>query len=142
MKQKFYISLILLSFGFCAFAQDMNTNTSTPKTKNILSDNVNENTISVNEFDASSAITSNDINIYPNPAQGKTHLKITLNESSNVEVTIINMVGKTVMLKDLGRLSRGNHEFTIELYNLSPGMYIVNTKVGSQQITKRLNIVQ
>ncbi len=78
--------------------------------------------------------------IYPNPASNNATLAIDLKDNSNVDVTVMNMVGQVVKTnKAQGQV--GENNINIDITGLASGIYMVNVKVGAASSTKKL-IVQ
>ena len=72
-----------------------------------------------------------NLNIYPNPSKGFVNINFELNENSPVSIRIYNMNGQfSDVLKNESSLSKGKHEFSVDLSSLANGVYfiILNTK--------------
>ncbi len=78
-----------------------------------------------------SAITSNAINIYPNPTQGI----VTINTGSadTQKVSVFDITGKKIYTK-----TNLLQNATIDLSNLNNGMYILRIEIADQIFTKRI----
>ncbi|MGB3076174.1 MAG: T9SS type A sorting domain-containing protein [Chitinophagales bacterium] len=70
--------------------------------------------------------------IYPNPTTGNTVLELSLLSDADVLVTVSNILGEHVMELNLGRMSEGEHEVTLDLSAMPSGIYIVGVKTGTQ----------
>jgi hypothetical protein len=68
-------------------------------------DNVGINDLLANKF---------GINAYPNPFTEITNLDFTLDESRNVNVTVLDMLGRSVSQHAYGKLAAGKHSFRLE----------------------------
>ena len=68
-------------------------------------DNVGINDLLANKF---------SINTYPNPFSETTNLDFTLDESRNVNVTVLDMLGRNVSQHAYGKLAAGKHSFRLE----------------------------
>jgi len=77
--------------------------------------------------------------IYPNPSNGTSTLTFELSENDNVVVSVLNLAGQSVMVKDLGAVEAGDNSVLIE--NLPAGAYFVNVKGETSQGKAKL-IVQ
>lgn len=90
------------------------------------------NTIGIEELDGVS-----DLSLYPNPAKNEFFIEATLSNSAKVELNFTDMVGRTVVkpttLEGFGTVVK-----TVDLTELSKGMYFVTLKVNDQSITKRI----
>ena len=85
----------------------------------------------------------NSFNIYPNPTNLPfTNVEFELSENSRIEATVYDLAGKRVGFQDFGVMSTGNQRIQIETANLRNGFYMVNFKVGNQQLTKKISILK
>jgi hypothetical protein len=76
------------------------------------------------------------LDIYPNPVKDIAYL--TYNASTSSRLTLINSLGEVVYQKEI---SEGKNTISIDLQNLSAGIYIAQLKEGDSITTKKL-IVQ
>lgn len=70
---------------------------------------------------------------YPNPFNAVTTFRYALPTTSDVNLTIVNSVGKTVAVYTVDRQSAGYHIFRISSENLPSGIYIC--RFSAQSIT-------
>lgn len=78
-----------------------------------------------------------NFSLFPNPANHSAQLSFNLVNDNDVEVTVINIVGQTVdTIRQAG--TRGQNNVTVDLSNLSNGVYLLNVKAGEAKITTRL----
>ena len=83
------------------------------------------------------AYNVNGIEIYPNPAHSNATISVDLKEKGKVSVNVYNTVGQLVNSSSYeGQFGVNNS--TLNLDNLSAGLYIVNVKVGNTVSTKKL----
>lgn len=89
------------------------------------------------------ADNSTPLQMYPNPLQGQqVTLQFDLAASSNAQVQIMGLDGRTVYQKDMGLMYDGANEFTITFdHALAPGAYLVGLTAGSQTTYSKLVIV-
>jgi hypothetical protein len=78
---------------------------------------------------------------YPNPATDDTHVRITLAEASPVTINVSDITGASVMEINKGMVTAGNHDYTLDVNRLAPGIYFYSVTIGSEKITKKM-IVQ
>jgi hypothetical protein len=90
------------------------------------------NTIGIEELDGVS-----DLSLYPNPAKNEFFIEATLSNSAKVELNFTDMVGRSVV-KPTALEGFGPVVKTIDLSELSNGMYFVTLKVNDKSITKRI----
>lgn len=87
-----------------------------------------------------------NISIYPQPAKTNANLEVLLNTSSNVTVTIHNLLGQPINTAFTGSLNTGLNKINISEYinTLESGLYMITTEINnsnkSESYTKRLVI--
>lgn len=87
-----------------------------------------------------------NISIYPQPAKSNANLEVLLNTSSNVTITIHNLLGQEINKAFNGNLSAGVNRINISdnINNLDAGLYMITTEINngskSESYTKRLVI--
>ena len=79
----------------------------------------------------------NMVQVYPNPASLFTNIRVTLKNSSEVEVTILDLSGKVLSNKNYGLLT-GNTILPLSTNNISTGVYIIETSINGKKTQKRL----
>nr|MBA3972305.1 T9SS type A sorting domain-containing protein [Bacteroidota bacterium] len=82
---------------------------------------------------------SNSITVFPNPFTNTTNLSYYLTESSDVEITLTDVLGKQITLLNADK-SQGKHELSINAteHNLAKGMYFIKLKTSSGQKTIKM----
>jgi hypothetical protein len=101
---------------------------STTATSSVIPTGVSQNAISVlSSF------------IYPNPTKENATLAIDLKENNSVTITVYSLVGALVKTQ-IVNASVGANNITIDLSNLTTGMYLANVKVGNSISTKKIII--
>ena len=88
-------------------------------------------------FDFSNSELDNMVQVYPNPASLFTNIRVTLKNSSEVEVTILDLSGKVLSNKNYGLLT-GNTILPLSTNNISTGVYIIETSINGKKTQKRL----
>ncbi len=90
-------------------------------------------TVKVSEVTAIgiSALSENEINIYPTPSKGI----INITNANNSKLSVINSNGKTVLNTTINNNS-------IDLTNLTPGIYYLRIVKNTNTITKTINIIK
>jgi hypothetical protein len=78
-----------------------------------------------------SPLTSNQLNIYPNPATQSINISYKLEKSSDINILVYDMTGKVVFTKSLGRKQVGNHTESIDLSSVSSGTFLVRLAYGN-----------
>ncbi len=89
--------------------------------------------------DVTTAISGYELNIFPNPNDGRFMLTINSVADGNGEIRITNILGQEIMNGTI-ELKNGANNFNYELENISSGIYFVALKTEDGVITKKLNI--
>ena len=85
-------------------------------------------------------VLSNVSDVFPNPSISKASITITSTQNAeNIKVSIINSLGVLVSTK-LFDVSVGKNTVTLDVDNLSTGLYFATIYQGSQRITKKITI--
>lgn len=80
--------------------------------------------------------------VSPNPANDFTNISFNLAESTNVKVTVVDAVGKTVVTAGDAVMTSGAHEMRINTSSLSTGMYMIRIATASGITTEKLSVVK
>ena len=88
------------------------------------------------------ANTPTNINIYPNPAKDETMLSFYLPASSNIQVQVVDELGRTVSIVANDNMNAGVHNININTYSLSNGIYNITLRSESGVFTKLLSIIR
>ncbi|MDP3556219.1 MAG: T9SS type A sorting domain-containing protein [Bacteroidota bacterium] len=75
--------------------------------------------------------------LYPNPATQTCFVELNLNQTSDLEISVLNYLGQVVKQKNY-KSQFGKSQFEIELTNLKAGIYFVSLKTGNISSTKKL----
>lgn len=68
----------------------------------------------------------------PNPASGRVTLALALAEAADIEVTVVDVRGRTLTREAIGGMPAGVHPLTVETGALAPGTYVVRVRVGDR----------
>ena len=79
-----------------------------------------------------------DLISYPNPFTDHTIIKFNLKQSSEVDIQIFDITGKTIRLMNAGYYSSGSNNITIQKENMLPGIYILKLKTNTQYGLKKI----
>ena len=79
---------------------------------------------------------------YPNPFNPSTNLSLELNTTANVSVKVFNIMGQLVDVIAEGNFSPNTYNWTWNAENLSSGVYLVRTQVGSKVDTQKLMLLK
>lgn len=116
------------------------------RTQNPIDDTIANNTVCgtnmilVDVHNLNAAI--NGLKIYPNPAQSYINFDLTLNKSGNTSIRIMDVTGRIVLNEDKGKLTAGNHKLSLNIADLSNGVYIYQVMVGDEITNGRFSIAK
>ncbi|MFY8021932.1 MAG: T9SS type A sorting domain-containing protein [Bacteroidia bacterium] len=80
--------------------------------------------------------------LYPNPANNSTAVRFALKNTSNVTISISNILGQEVATMDLGKVTAAKYDYNVDLSTLTPGMYTVSVKAGNSVQTQKLMVTE
>ncbi len=80
--------------------------------------------------------------IYPNPATDILNIVIENTNESEVVLSIINLNGQVMKVRDLGILPAGNQKVQLDLNGLQQGAYFLRTQTGDSIQTNRVQIIR
>ncbi len=81
----------------------------------------------------------NSLNIYPNPTTGLVNVDYNLDQSTSLKAVVTDVVGKTVMTRDLRSAAGAQHQ-TLDLSNLGNGMYLITLDAGDRHVTRTITL--
>jgi hypothetical protein len=93
----------------------------------------------VGVLEADKSITS--IDLFPNPANNETSVKINATEQSQVVISILNTVGQ-VVFQSTNTLSLGANTVNIDTKNFASGIYNVIISTDNGATTKKLSVTK
>lgn len=79
---------------------------------------------------------------YPNPFNPSTNIDFSIPQTSHVELTVFDILGKKVATLINNRMSAGNHTIRFDASRLSSGVYFYRLYTGGQSITKKLTLIK
>lgn len=77
----------------------------------------------------------------PNPANGTTTIRYTLEASADIQLDIFDVSGKLVMSLDRAQRSAGSHQVEFDTTNLQEGVYFYTLSVNGSKISRRMLVV-
>lgn len=95
---------------------------------------VEDNTVtSVREIEKES-----NVNLFPNPSSDQFTMSFDLLNLADVQLELIDGMGRVVASHNLPNQSSGSQSVTIDIATLSSGLYLCNLNIGGERITKRV----
>jgi PKD repeat protein len=85
-------------------------------------------------------VNENSISVYPNPAQNNLNVQLHLLKNSDVDVTIKDVTGKTVLAKN-NKLPKGENKLQLETTHLASGLYFVQINTDGNLITTKKIVI-
>ncbi len=79
---------------------------------------------------------------YPNPFNPTTTIEFTLPTTSDVRLTLVNGLGRTVRELAVGRYTSGRHNVTVDASGLGSGIYFCRLQAGSQVDVRKLMVAK
>lgn len=101
---------------------------------NIYEGTTSDDPLSINDEDLIKSF-----NVYPNPADKMANVTFSLENSQNVQVDLVNMVGQTIQSNSIQAQS-GDNLVMLDTENIQAGIYLVKVNIGGSQQVKRLII--
>ena len=82
------------------------------------------------------------VNVFPNPASDYTKVSISMSQSASVQIRVIDFGGRTLKSMNMGQLTPGNHEFSVEVRDLSKGTYMIQVIAGQSSVTRKFVVIR
>ncbi|MCC6476243.1 T9SS type A sorting domain-containing protein, partial [bacterium] len=101
-----------------------------------------DSTVSVNEIDLPLPQEYALLQNFPNPFNPQTQINFSLPASSEVRLTVVNMLGQEVALLAQGRLSAGTFSATFDGANLPSGLYFYRLDAGNFTSTRKMMLMK
>tara|TARA_R110002073_G_scaffold183249_1_gene341429 strand:+ start:230 stop:958 length:729 start_codon:yes stop_codon:yes gene_type:complete len=79
---------------------------------------------------------------YPNPFNPSTNINFTIPASSDVELTIYNLLGQKVSTLLNTKMNAGTHTISFDASNLASGIYLYRLKAGDKVMNKRMTLIK
>lgn len=79
-----------------------------------------------------------DVEVYPNPADGNANVRYTLTEEANVSIVVRDLSGKVVYVTETGLNGAGTYTAAMDLNQIAQGMYTVTLSANGAKVTQKL----
>lgn len=76
--------------------------------------------------------------VYPNPAYSDIALNLRLENNSNVNMQVVNMVGQSIISRDMGSMNAGDHRISFNVSELNAGIYHCIISVDGQRLSRKI----
>jgi hypothetical protein len=89
--------------------------------------------------------TKNNIEmaVSPNPASNNVNLRYSVKTQSNIKIGIYDLAGKMIKdIKNEKNVAEGYYDFSIDLANISSGLYTIVLESNGEKIVKKLSVLQ
>jgi len=98
----------------------------------------------VNEYDISSDMPEafRIVSSYLNPFNPSTNVVFELGNTSDVTMEVFNVSGQRVVNKEMGTMNAGRHNVTLDVSNLTSGIYIVRMHAGNDIQTHKVTLIK
>jgi len=87
------------------------------------------------------AATQLNVSLYPNPTDGITNVSIDSKQASTAKISILNMIGQLVTMKEV-RLTEGSNSIQFDMKDYAAGVYNVTIATPNGSVVKKLNVTK
>jgi hypothetical protein len=99
-------------------------------------DNIKMNSpVDVNELNENESLI-----VFPNPASQNMNFELSIEESANVSVRMIDMLGRTILTEQIGNNVKGAISHTLDVNNISNGAYLLFFQIDEREVVQRVNV--
>lgn len=92
--------------------------------------------VGVQEVEAGSSL----LNVYPNPAADQLQLSYTLDQNADVQISLCDLAGRTVLTLDNAQQSAGTHTQSLATNELPNGIYLAKISYHNQAYLQKIII--
>ncbi len=85
------------------------------------------------------ALQKNNFRIFPNPSNGELSIEYNSSQTTSVQVTILDFVGK-IVYDNIFSFQQGLDKKSVDLHQLNDGLYFIRFKSGEKVYTEKLII--
>jgi hypothetical protein len=82
------------------------------------------------------------LGIHPNPTSGNINVNFELEQSENVTIEVLDLLGKSVSVQNFGTLVSGAQKLNMDLSDLNSGIYFVKINAGNKVTTQKVNVIK
>jgi len=81
-----------------------------------------------------------DMSIFPNPVADQLNISFYMTEQNNVDLRVVDLVGKTISESRRGYLNAGPQRLTMNTSELIHGIYLLEIKIGNELYTQKISV--
>ena len=81
-----------------------------------------------------------DMQVFPNPASDLVNVSFYLPESSEVVISVVDMVGKQVFRNEVGTETFGPRQYQVNTSDLQSGFYFIRVEIGNDTHVQKISI--
>ena len=104
---------------------------------------ISNNTITLYRNDIDAVVENehifSQINLYPNPAKDNLNINFTSFSAENINIKVIDILGKTILIKDF-ETQQGENNFTLNVKDLPSGTYFLEIENGFENTVQKFMI--
>lgn len=101
----------------------------------------NENKMTTTDvLSVEKSVLNSSLSLYPNPTSTNLNIAFELERNDHITIDVMNIVGQIVSSQDFGTVSAGYTLKTINVSDLSSGIYLVNITANDGVITRKITV--
>lgn len=97
-------------------------------------------TITEGQGATSVKLSKNEINLYPNPASDHSLIEFNLDNSSEININLLDVLGNKIQTIYSGIAKDGNFLHNLNTEKLNSGVYLIEITMGDEKIIKKLTV--
>jgi hypothetical protein len=83
----------------------------------------------------------NEVETYPNPVKGELNIQFSVNESADIRISIVDMIGKELAVISNEIFDNGTHNLAYNTSSLPIGMYLLRIQTEEGVITRKIQVL-
>ena len=91
--------------------------------------------VGVEEIEDEKIEIKSKLDIFPNPVNDLANVAFETGNTSNVSIAVVDLQGKVIQSKDLGKKPAGKHRVNLNTQDLPSGMYLIKVTAGKSSKT-------
>ena len=82
------------------------------------------------------------VSVYPNPASNVVALDININEAADINIKMVDMLGKVIKNEQLGQAISGQFSTKLDVTDLEAGSYVLYLNIGEKEVVRRISVAR